>query len=192
LLLTLSYVVGVVLSGPAEIIMKRQRGYIKSTIPLPKLQQELISAFEALFEIKIEQWSGTHFYVCRSLVLECMPYLEQMIQRQSSLRQLRMNLIPAATIWSIAGIGWGIREINNNSVAWGCALAISSAILWVSVVLTMIDRMNSNENREVREVHTAFLAGYKSGLFDEKKSEPDRKSRLSLFDIFLSHKEKDQ
>jgi hypothetical protein len=191
----LSYIAGVLLSGPTEIIMRlwiRRRGYIKPTIPLLKLKQELESTFEALFEIKIGQWSGTHFYLCRSLVLECMPHLGQMIQRQSSLRQLRMNLIPSVTIWTIAGIGWGIREINDGSVAWGYALAISSVILWFLVVLTLINRMDSNEKREVREVHTAFLAGYKSGLFGKKKSEPDRKSRLSLSDIFLSHKEKNQ
>jgi hypothetical protein len=175
LLLTLSYIVGVVLSGPAEIIIKLRmgrRGFVKSTIPMSEFQEELVSAFGAFLgndeETKIT-WSVNCFYICRSLVLEFMPHLGQMIQRQSSLRQLRMNLIPSATIWSVAGVGWGIKVMSDDLIVWGCVLAITSMILWFPVVGTTINRMESNEKREVREVLTAFLAGYKSGLFDKKK-----------------------
>ncbi len=176
LLLALSYVIGVVLSGLAEIALepKRQRmhlGWVRNKILIPGFEQEIISAFWTTFGKSEEgeaEWSSTHFFLCRSLVLEFMPGLAQTIQRQSSLRQLRMNLIPSITIWAIAGVMWGLRLIASVP-AWGYALAIGSAIAWLLIVGTIVNRMNSNERREVREVLTAFLAGFKKGAFKEKK-----------------------
>jgi hypothetical protein len=107
-----------------------------------------------------------------------MPGLAQLIQRQSSLRQLRMNLIPAVTILSIVGVGWGIRAINNTMPVWGYGLAISSVILWFPIVVTIINRMHRNEEREVREVLTAFLAGYKKGLFEKQESRIPNKEKM--------------
>jgi len=184
ILLTISYVIGVVLSGFAEIILRKgakpeSRLWVKAAIPIPEFREEIISAFSTIFEEETKaEWSATHFYICRSLVFEFMPGLAQLIQRQSSLRQLRMNLIPAVTILSIVGVGWGIRAINNTMPVWGYGLAISSVILWFPIVATIINRMNRNEEREVREVLTAFLAGYKKGLFEKQESRIPNKEKM--------------
>ena len=204
ILLTISYVIGVVLSGFAEITFRtgvkfksclwvkserilrtrakfKPRLWIKAVIPIAEFREEIISAFSTMFEEDKEtkvEWSDAHFYICRSLVFEFMPGLAQLIQRQSSLRQLRMNLIPAVTICSIVGVGWGIRAINSTMPVWGYALTISSAILWLLVVGTIINRMNRNEEREVREVLTAFLAGYEKGLFERQESRTSNKEKM--------------
>jgi hypothetical protein len=177
LLLTSSYVLGGVLSGFSEIVVKfiaqrSPRVWVKQTIPVPGFKEEILSAFCATFGGTQEDatgWSATHFHLCRSMVFEFMPGLAQWIQRESSLRQLRMNLILAVAIWLMAGVGWGIRIINSNMPVWGYALIIGSVISWFPVIGAIVNRMRRNEERETREVLTAFLAGYKKGLFEEKE-----------------------
>jgi hypothetical protein len=178
LLLTVSYVIGVVLSGFSELIVKYisqrvTRTWVKNTIPVPGFERAIADAFDATLggpEVTLSGWTATHFHVCRSWVLERMPGVGQQIQRQTSLRELRMNLFPAATIWLGAGVGWGIRLLVDGLVAWGCALIVGSALLWFLIVRTLYNRMKRNEQRETREVLTAFWAGYRNGLFERKNS----------------------
>lgn len=177
LLLALSYVLGVILSGFAEIVVRfvaqrRSSVWVKETIPVPGFREEIESAFWATFGGAGEDasvWSVTHFHLCRSMVFEFMPGLAQWIQRQSSLRQLRMNLIPGVTLWLIGGVGWGIKVLSGGRSVWGCALIVGSVVLWFLVVGAIVDRMERNEERETREVLTAFLAGHKRGLFKWKE-----------------------
>jgi zinc transporter ZupT len=91
------------------------------------------------------------------------------IQRQSSLRQLRMNLLPSLFIWLGAGLGWGVRELLSNDLIWGVILIVISTVFFWGMITNIIDRMRSNDWREVREVLTAFLAGYKIGAFQHKE-----------------------
>lgn len=177
LLLAFSYVLGVVFSGFAEIIVRqriRRKSFVwvKKTLQVPGFKEEIRSAFCATFgdgeDYEIDR-SASRFYLCRSMVLEFMPGVAPRIRRQISLRQLRMNLIPAVTLWAVAGVGWGIKVIGDKMPTWGYGLIAGSVGLWVLVVWAIVNRMNSNEKREVREVFTAFLAGYKKGLFKEKK-----------------------
>ncbi len=174
LILSLSYVMGVVLSGFAEICVnyiavQRNSKWVKETIPVPGFEKEIMVAFADVFRTSTQEneteWSATCFHLCRSLVFENMPGSAQISQRQSSLRQLRMNLLPAATIWMIVGIAWGRNYLINDLPVWGYGLIIGSSLFWLLIMLTMIDRMNRNERRETREILTAFLAGYKQGLF---------------------------
>ncbi len=185
LILTLSYVIGVVLSGFSEIVVKflakataKRKGevWVKHTIPIPGFQEEIIVAFNDIFrgtnQKKDVQWSVTCYHLCRSLVFEFMPGLAQAIQYQSGLRQLRMNLLSSVTIWAIVGIAWGIYFVNFNILlGWGYGLIIGSVLLWIPIVKTMVNRMNRNEQRETREVLTAFLAGYKKGIFSPEKGD---------------------
>ena len=177
LVLVLSYVIGVLLSGFAEIAVKwiariTHRTWSRETIRMTAFRPQILAAFHALFEEDTEpqdKWMAQRFYLCRSLVFEHMPALAPFIQRQGSLRELRMNLLPAITVWLSVGIAWGTWAIRNGMVCWGYALIAGSVALWVLVGWVLYNRMNRNEQREVREVLTAFLAGYKSGLFDRAK-----------------------
>jgi hypothetical protein len=181
LLLALSYVLGVVFSGFAEIIVRgriRRKSFqwVKETIQVPGFEEEIETAFCVTLgsgDEKVE-WSASHFYLCRSMVLEFMPGVAPRVRRQISLRQLRMNLLPAVTLWVIAGVAWGIKVIGDNMRAWGYGLIAGSVGFWVLVVWALANRMASNERREVREVLTAFLAGYKKGLFKEKEDSESR------------------
>lgn len=175
ILLIVSFVNGIILSGFAEVVYRRfsrQRG-IKDSIPLQEARDEIVEAFKVVFGIPKEstfQWSRVHFYLCRSLVWEFMPNATQMIQRQSGLRQLRMNLLASFVVWFFTGIGWGIWNVANQVVGWGIALIVVSCLLLFVVASVTVDRMRSNEWREVREVLTAFLAGYKTGRFNREKA----------------------
>ena len=71
-------------------------------------------------------------------------------------------------IWFAAGIAWGIYEIANSEPFWGISLLIVSALLVLPTFLMIVNRMDSNERREVREVLSAFLVGYKAGMFDKR------------------------
>ncbi|HSB01667.1 MAG TPA: hypothetical protein VLE49_13535 [Anaerolineales bacterium] len=176
--LVLSYIAGILLSGFSEIAFRfydtrRKAQSQKDAIPLQDdLRRAIIEAYKDIFKIskgvKFE-WSKDRFYVCRSLVFETMPSVLPPIQRQSSLRQLRMNLLPSLLIWFGAGLGWGIRELLSNDFLWGITLMVVSAVLFFAVTATTVNRMRSNDWREVREVLTAFLAGYETGAFENKE-----------------------
>jgi hypothetical protein len=105
-----------------------------------------------------------------SLVSELMPNSFVHTQRQSSLRQLRMNMLPGVIIWLIAGIGWGVTIIQLD-VPKGILLILASVILSGLTFYSLLDRMKSNEEREVREVLTAFVAGYWANIIPRRDEE---------------------
>jgi hypothetical protein len=167
----LSYIVGVIFSGFSELIFARVKGY-KEVIPLnDDLKQVILKAFKDTFKITKKansEWSRDHFYLCRSLVYENIPNILPVIQRQSGLRQLRISLMPGLFIWFLAGVVWGIQEIAKNAVTLGIIIVLGSAVLFLAITIMTINRARSNEWREVREVLTAFAAGYEKGSFREK------------------------
>lgn len=83
-----------------------------------------------------------------------------------------MNMTFPIIIWFTVGITWGIHNIANGVRFWGITLIVVSISLALPTFLMIVNRMDSNERREVREVLTAFLAGHKAGLFG--KSEKDK------------------
>lgn len=174
LFVAVSFIMGVIFSGFSEIAIKWRksdvRSRIKASIELPHFKNDILEAFRSAFELNRDeklQWSKEHFYVCRSLVLEKMQNCGQLIQRQSGLRQLRMNMSFPIIIWFVAGIAWGLYEIANREFFWGISLLIVATSLVLPTFFMIVNRMDSNERREVREVLSAFLVGYKVGLFDK-------------------------
>jgi hypothetical protein len=141
-------------------------------IPLnDDLKQVILKAFKDTFKITKKansEWSRDHFYLCRSLVYENIPNILPVIQRQSGLRQLRISLMPGLFIWFLAGVVWGIQEIAKNAVTLGIIIVLGSAVLFLAITIMTINRARSNEWREVREVLTAFAAGYEKKSFREK------------------------
>lgn len=178
LFLTVSFIMGVVFSGFSEIAFKwrepEARASIKSSIPLSNFQNDILDAFRDVLKLnradKI-QWSTVHFYLCRALVFEKMQNNSQLIQRQIGLRQLRMNMTFPIIIWFGVGIAWGIHNIANQDLFWGITLIVVSISLAMPTFLMIINRMDSNEQREVREVLAAFLVGHKTGMFDESEKD---------------------
>src|SRR5207247_526158 len=90
----------------------------------------------------------------------------QVIERQNGLRQLRMNIIVPVAIWCMAILLWGIHAMRNGPIPWGIVMIVGAVALPYPVIRVILNRMSSNEEREVREVLTAFLAGHKTGLFN--------------------------
>ncbi|HSS21215.1 MAG TPA: hypothetical protein VLL54_14170 [Pyrinomonadaceae bacterium] len=179
LFLAVSFIMGVVSSGFSEIAIKwrepEARASIKTSIPLDNFQDAIFDAFRDALKLDQEdkiEWSKDHFYLCRSLVFERMQSCGQLIQRQIGLRQLRMNMTFPIVIWFAVGIAWGIHNIANKSLFWGMTLIVVSTSLVIPTFLMIVNRMDSNERREVRETLTAFLVGHKAGMFD--KSEKDK------------------
>jgi len=167
----LSYILGVIISSIAELLFSKLKSN-KEVIPLnDELKKITIATFREAFKVpkntKIE-WSRDHFYLCRSVVYERVPNVLPSLQRQSSLRQLRISLVPTIFIWLLVGIVWGIQKIMNNNLMAGSAVIVSVISMFVAITLVTINRARSNEWREVREVITAFNASYRKGLVHEK------------------------
>jgi len=173
--LALCYVIGNTLASVSEMFFRYRKGK-KRTLPLKAqipafsgLNTEVVNSYRQYFHIEGNlEWTDTHYYICRSLVLEFVPHLASSIQRQSGLRQLRLNLIPVFIIWIVAGICWGIDIISKNNVLWGSILIVGSIGLGYPLIRILVNRMNSHERREIREVLTAFVAGCHSDLFKKK------------------------
>ena len=167
----LSYILGVIVSSFAEILFSKIKSH-KDVIPLnDELKKITIATFRDFFKVpkdtKIE-WSRDHFYLCRSVVYERVPNVLPFLQRQSSLRQLRISLIPTLFIWLLVGIVWGIQNIMDSYIIIGSITIVSSILIFIAITLITINRARSNEWREVREVLTAFSASYRKSQVNDK------------------------
>src|SRR5215213_1125210 len=158
LFLTVSFIMGVLFSGFSAIAFKWRepevRANIKRSIPLTNFHSDVVDALRDVLKLHREEqteWSTDHFYLCRSLVFEKMQNCAQLIQRQIGLRQLRMNMTFPVIIWFVVGIAWGIHSITNGDLFWGVSLIVISISVVIPTFLMIINRMDSNERREVRE-----------------------------------------
>jgi hypothetical protein len=173
LLLAWSYVMGLILSGCSLPIIKLIYKICgldepRKSIPFPELSQEIINAFKAIFKIDTStdfQWSTTQFYLCRSLVLQWMPNAAQLIMRQIALRRSRENMVAAVLIWFFVGISWGIWNIINSFTIQGIILITVSTVLSLLIIIALINSLYGNRKREVHRIYTAFLVGYRTGIF---------------------------
>jgi len=169
LLVIISYSIGVIFSGFAEIIEFRiaikRTPRIKATIPLPELEDDIIQSVKELLEKPKEyklDWSASHYYVCRSYLWKYAPEVTEIMVRETSMRQLRLNLLHTVTVWALASVGWGTKLLSNHLFGWGIILLIIPVLAWYPLCQSLINRMRSNEEREVREVLSAFLATFKA------------------------------
>jgi hypothetical protein len=128
------------------------------------------------------EWNEYYYYVCRSLVTEAMPRAAASGLREGAYRQLRMNLIGTIVIWGVTGILWGsvllaqagtTYVINGNNITitkeWSWSLIGLSLFLPIYLISKLSTMMDKHERREVREILTTFLAGYKTGVFDKRE-----------------------
>lgn len=197
----MSYITGALIHSISDLIFRENpksnrrrlnKGYVQ--IHDEKIRREVISAFNEIFlnqptvaldknhqASETMEWNESHYYVCRSLVIELMPKAAASGIREGAYRQLRMNLIGAVVILGFAGVIWGFELIHNPDVIsqiTGIDILISSVYAWVLIVgsiglsiffVVVLKRlMDRHEQREVREILTSFLAGYKSGVFDKR------------------------
>lgn len=176
LAMVLSYIIGALLSGFSwsvtsliKKLFKLKLDEPRESIPIPELKKDIIEAFNDLFKVNIKtdsEWAKSHFYLCRTLVHELMPNAAKVADRQNSLRLFRLYIIPSILIWTIAGITWGVWNIVVfKSITWGIVLIVASIVLAIRVISLLIIRMHGNQKREVREIFTAFLVGYRLGIF---------------------------
>jgi len=166
-LLSVSYSIGVLFAGISEKLFRKSD--IKNIFPkrLAKYENEMVEAFRSTYELGDKEivWGSDTYYLCRSLVFEKMPSAGLFIHRQIALRQLRMNLFIPLVIWMINGIIFGLVVIlqwQQWNKLWGILLIFLLVILTPVIWKNLKDRMDSNEEREVREVISAFLAGFHS------------------------------
>lgn len=175
--LIFSYIIGVILSSSSSAILKRIEKLLKyqdqhNFIPSHLFPDEVMSAFREVMELpkdKEIKWTYIHYQICLALILEKMPSSAQHIERQRNIALFRRNLISPLIIWGITGIVWGINEVLLGIVGWGWVFIVISLILsWVSTVST-VKRMHHGVRVEIRETLSAFLAGYKLGVFSKPK-----------------------
>ena len=179
LLSALAYTAGVILSGisePIAMLILKARAWEepRASIPLPELEEDILSALKDVLGIAPEselRWSGTHFYLCRSLVQEAMPNCAQAVFRQVGLGQLRENMLAPILVWCAVGLAWGMRTAVSGSKASGVVVVVGSLVLTLIFLASLTRKMHSSRKRAVREVCTAFLAGYRMQRFagDKKK-----------------------
>lgn len=178
--------------GSSSLRRKKNKGNIQ--IHDEKLKSAVKEAFEELILRPTNaaregdppqdtnfEWNESCYYICRSLVTEAMPRAAASGLREGAYRQLRMNLVGATTIWCAAGILWGsvillqagkISLPNETtitmSIFWPILLFVLSIVVPLYLVRTLINMMDIHERREVREILTGFLAGYRTGMIKKQ------------------------
>lgn len=178
--------------SPKSNRRRLNKGYVQ--IHDEKIRNEVVAAFNEFVlrkpavalnkkrqDSETVEWNESHYYVCRSLVTELMPKAATSGIREGAYRQLRMNLIGAVVILGFAGVLWGgvllhhpdfifqmTREdiLIDSMAAWGLIIGSISLSSFLVVVLKRL--MDRHEQREVREILTSFLAGYKAGVFNKQ------------------------
>lgn len=177
----LSYITGVIGSGFSEVIFAYRRSSKDTILLHASLKNAVLDAFHDTFEIPVSaagEWNREHYYLCRSMVYARVPGVQAHIQRQASLRQLRNNLLPSLVIWFAVGIVWGIQQLSDGATAQGIAGLVFSVALFIPILLNTINRAQSNEEREVREVLTAFVSGYRIKVEKDR----DRSAHMEVFE----------
>jgi hypothetical protein len=194
-LLGLSYIFGVLHASVTDLFFReygrekrgdKNKGNIQ--IKDEKLKMAVIDAFNSVFldppqrnikggktttseKDEVNNWNKYCYYICRSLVIEKMPLASSHGVREGAYRQLRMNLIIPLIIWGLAGSWWGIQNWNQNiPPIWimGRIVVFIAPIASILLIINLIIMMDIHEKREVREILSSFLAGYKTGIFREK------------------------
>jgi hypothetical protein len=123
LLVALSYFAGTVISSLTYNLEARFRRHFKlqdprTEIPLDSFRIEIQVAFQEIFGV---EWgcSVDHFYLARSLIRERMPSSMRVIDRQSSLRQLRRNSIIPTVLLGVIGVWQELWQSATNSSGRG-------------------------------------------------------------------------
>jgi hypothetical protein len=141
-----SYILGVILSGISEIIVSQFKSYKESI--------SSIDSFNKVFPKKAitdSKWTLEHYYLCRSFIYKISPEIIPIIQRQSGLRQLRINLLPIYFIFLIEGIIiCTIKLVDQKLMLVGAIILLM--IIFIVLLTITVERARSNERREVREV----------------------------------------
>lgn len=177
IVLSVSYIIGVILSGFSTPIVNWLQKFTKvlnprANIPFKEFEKDILQAFNTRFDQKLSdknEWNEKHYLLCRALVLEYMPNLAQIAQRQSSLGQLRRNLIAPIILWAIVGISWGIQFLISNNFAEGFWIILLSLLISLVTFRVTFTRTNRTELREVEAIFAAFIVGYKTDAFNKSK-----------------------
>lgn len=168
----ISYIIGVICSGFSEMIYSGKRSSKDSILLHDDRKNLVLDAFQDMFGLLVTEagkWNREHYYLCRSMVSARLPGAQANIQRQASLRQLRINLLVPLFIWWIVGITFGIHRWSGGSTFEGIAVVALSTVLFFAILLNTINRAQSNEAREVREVLTAFVSDYQMKIEKERE-----------------------
>lgn len=182
LILSISHTIGVILSGFSSPIVNRLQKAAKfknprANIPFSGFENDILKAFNSIFDQHLnnkDEWNEKHYNLCRALVLEYMPSMAQIAQRQSSLGQLRRNLIAPILLWAAAGIGWGIRFLTNNEANTGVWLILLSLVLSFATIRATLTRTNRTELREVEAIFAGLIVGNKTNAFSKEKTQKHR------------------
>ena len=179
ILITVSYVFGLILSGistPLVNLYFRNRKSAYSTVsPYEENKKEILDAVsEIFFNNKEIVWSSEIFYLCRALVWDTMPVSTDKSIRQDSLRQLRKNLIVVTHIWFLTGILWTVKLVVGGAFLWAVILGVISLFLNFIITKSLINRMIRNAKREVEYILAAFLVCYRTNLFSKDHNSPTK------------------
>lgn len=130
-----------------------------SEIPLTNFEDDVKKAFINIFGDHGE-WSRSHLYLARTLIREKMPKCVSVIERQSSLRQIRRNIVLPVLFLGVIGIIAGIKMIvNAKQVGWGMSVILISSFGAYVIARTLIKNgTHANRKREVREVCCGLVA----------------------------------
>jgi hypothetical protein len=164
-----AYIIGVAISSLMVSLEKPFNRFFKLSNPTGIIQFEgfeenVKSAFKDIFG-DYGEWSKNHFYISRALVREKMPRCAAVIERQSSLRQIRRNSVLPVLFLGIVGALSGVRIllISVDQALWGAVVSLISLIVSYVIGKSLVrNGMHKNRKREVREVCCGLLAYYQS------------------------------
>jgi hypothetical protein len=174
-----AYVLGAFLSGssrwafPHLYRISRPDKYCdrRTIVFPPALRQCVLAVTKTIFgdDIDSATWSEDHFYLIRSVVNEKLPHAAADASRQNDLMRLRENMVvPLITLWAVS-LGFAWSEGRHDRMA-GLAVAVTSTLAFFVAARWLVGRASDNRRREVREVCTAFVVGYRLGMFEKPET----------------------
>jgi hypothetical protein len=134
-------------------------------------------------KISNDGWSPSNYYICRSLVIHYMPQAFDVARQQSLLRQIRTNLIPAIIIVLLAILRLIYYFLYFSPSTPGVLVSITIFLILGVLAFELKPAMDRHERREVREVLTAFLGGYKTGVFNNLEHKDAGNMDYEIYEI---------
>ncbi len=185
-----AYFVGTINASLTPIIEKKINRFFGLSSPLLTIQldgfeNDVQTAFDEIFGTR-NFWSMDHFFITRALIQENMPKCAESSNRQSALRQARLNSLIPVLFYGLIGVTQGAKFLwiygfKDTMTFWGIGFILISIFGSYIVIRQLVIRLGENRKREVREVYAGLLSFYYQSKYEKKLEKKTVRESLLTF-----------
>lgn len=172
-LVATAYVVGVLLSGVSESLVRLYTRVSPTQDPRllvsrPECSVPMLQALRTIAP-NVGTSEGTlgltEYFLCSALVREYLPSVASEIERELAVARMRESLLAVVVLWTTVGLAWGTKVFASGRPRTGVAMFLGSLCSGIALTISLISLLQQNRRREARQTCTSFLMGHSVGAF---------------------------